>query len=75
MRAGDGVGVARGVVSVDCPSSMSPPPSPIDFLHNLPNKGLRRMAVLQNLDTKGDNLQNLDNKGVMVRLELLEAQS
>jgi hypothetical protein len=47
------------------------PPGGIDFLHNLPNKPLTGGPILQNLENKGDNLQDLQNTGVMVSLELL----
>jgi hypothetical protein len=43
---------------------------PIDFLHNLPNKALTGGSILQNLENKGDNLQDIQNAGVMVSLEL-----
>jgi hypothetical protein len=41
------------------------PPPPIQFLHNLPNKPLIGAAILQNLENKGDSLQDLQNAGVM----------
>ena len=35
-------------------------------MHNLPNKPLTHPMILQDLENKGDNLQNLQNAGVMV---------
>jgi hypothetical protein len=45
-------------------------PPGIDFLHNLPNKPLTGRSILHNLENKGDSLQDLQNAGVMVSLEL-----
>ncbi len=39
-------------------------PSPYRFLHNLRNKALRSGPILQNLDNRGDNLQDIQNAGV-----------
>jgi hypothetical protein len=44
-------------------------------LHNLPNKPLTGYSVLQDLENKGDSLQDLVNAGVMVGLELWETQA
>ena len=41
------------------------------FVHDLPNKPLTGMANLQDLENKGDVLQDLENAGVIVSLELL----
>jgi hypothetical protein len=38
-------------------------------MHNLPNKPLTGWRFLQDLENKGDNLQDLQNAGVMVFLE------
>jgi hypothetical protein len=46
------------------------PPGCIAFLQNLPNKPLTDGAILQNPENKGDNLQDLQNIGVMASLEL-----
>jgi hypothetical protein len=43
------------------------------FLHNLPNKPLTGPLDLQDLENKGDSLQDLLNNGVMVSLELISA--
>jgi hypothetical protein len=46
------------------------PPPPIQFLHDLQNKPLTSFAILHDPENKGDNLQDLENAGVMVCLEL-----
>jgi hypothetical protein len=46
-------------------------PLGIGFLHDLPNKPLTGLSILHHLENKGDNLQDLQNAGVMVSLELL----
>src|SRR5665213_2594555 len=46
------------------------PPWGYRFTHNLLNKQLRSGPVLQNHENKGDILQNIQNYGVMVALEL-----
>jgi hypothetical protein len=46
-------------------------PLGIDFVHNLPNKPLTRYSILQDHENKGDVLQDIENAGVMVSLELL----
>ena len=44
-------------------------PLGIDFSHDLPNKPLTGQRILQAPENKGDNLQDLENKRVMVSLE------
>jgi hypothetical protein len=39
-------------------------------LHDLPNKPLSGGSILHHLENKGDDLQDLQNAGVMVSLEL-----
>jgi hypothetical protein len=51
------------------------PPSPIDFVHDKQNKPLTRFVILQDPENKRDNLQDLENAGVMVSLELWETQA
>jgi hypothetical protein len=41
-------------------------------MHNPLNKPLRSGPFLHNLENKGDNLQDIQNAGVMVSLEPLE---
>jgi hypothetical protein len=43
------------------------------FLHNLTNKGLTELSDFQDLENKGDNLQDLPNIGVTPSLELVSA--
>jgi hypothetical protein len=43
---------------------------PIHFLHNLRNKRLSPGLVLQDIENKGDNFQDLLNKGVVDILAL-----
>jgi hypothetical protein len=43
---------------------------PIDFLHHLLNKPFTRGVNFQDIENKGDSLQDLQNAGVMVSLEL-----
>jgi hypothetical protein len=45
---------------------MVPPPHPIKFTQNIPNKALTGLGVLQNIENKRDDLQNIQNAGVMV---------
>jgi hypothetical protein len=45
------------------------PPLGIDFSYDLPNKPLTESRNLQAPESKGDNLQDLENKRVMVSLE------
>jgi hypothetical protein len=40
-------------------------------VHNLPNKPVTVDQFLQDLENKGDSLQDLQNAGVMVSLELV----
>src|SRR6266702_3222109 len=42
------------------------------FVHNLPNKPLTGHLIFQDLENKGDDLQDLQNAWVMVSLELWE---
>jgi hypothetical protein len=42
----------------------------IGFLHDLPNKPLIGALILQNLENKGDSLQDIQNAGVVGFLEL-----
>jgi hypothetical protein len=46
------------------------PPWGIEFLHNLPNKPLSDLVDLQIAENKQVDLQNQQNTGVMVSLEL-----
>jgi hypothetical protein len=39
-------------------------------VHNLPNKPLTGLPIFQDLENKGDSLQDIQNAGVMVSLEL-----
>jgi hypothetical protein len=45
-------------------------PLGIGFLHDLPNKPLTGLSILHHPENKGDDLQDLQNAGVMVSLEL-----
>jgi hypothetical protein len=51
------------------------PPLGIDFSHDLPNKPLTGQLILQETESKGVDLQDLENAGVMVSLELWETQA
>jgi hypothetical protein len=44
-------------------------------VHNLPNKPLTGYSILQDLENKRDNFQDIQNAGVMVVLELWETQA
>jgi hypothetical protein len=39
-------------------------------VHNLRNKPLSNRPIFQDLENKGDSLQDIQNAGVMVSLEL-----
>jgi hypothetical protein len=66
---------AAGLVAVGV-LELSPkwyPLPPMHFLHNLTNKGLTELSDFQDLENKGDNLQDLPNIGVTPSLELVSA--